>query len=575
MFSIVRHLLFFFFTQPASFFIQLWETMEEWLRSRYWKRILLALLPLLLVASLPVLVLWGYFRSTQSITSWYAKEFKIAVVSKKETTVLPVEDSIAVTAVGTPDGGKASGLDLADLTSRRLLSLQPSNEVARFYVAEGMYRSGLVFFAKRIIRELAPDDRVGYTPAHAWIVDDLIRTAQQQRVEVTPKLLLHHVKAACESSEINAQMLVFQAALLVNDGKQDLALSSLQRAANKEQKYWIDVAKFSRRLGKSELSLFAAKNALAYFSQQLADAHVETPFEELETIRVQVAISHALLNNHDKAIEILMQGLRTDQPCVILRSALSNAHMARYQHNLELLRDPLKVGLEDIESAMSWNPSNPQVADLVSQLMVLQTEQKEKIGAMLREQIRSGGGAAMTHVLLANEALIDGNFDEALPHLEIAYLHFPNALNVLNNLSLVLATISKPDLARAQELIDKALKIGGESTELMDTRGQILAIAGKDMEAIRSFEKSIALSPSRIRTREKLIALYEKVGFVEMIAPQQAAIENIKLQIQQAEERRKAEEERVRRAKAEAGRPKIPPYCQRPEAGSPPEPPRP
>jgi tetratricopeptide (TPR) repeat protein len=574
MLSIIRQLLFLLITRPASFCIQLWEALEEWLRSRFWKKIALATLPLLLLSGLPVLVLWGYAMSSQSLTNWYAREFQIAVDSDKVEDKPSSVDSFSVTAVETPDDDKPVGLDLADLTSRRLLTLQPSNEIARFYVAQGMYRSGLVFFGKKIIRELAPDDRIGYPPAHAWIVDDLIKTAQQQKAEIAPKSLLHHVKAACESTDVDARMLVFHAALLDNEGKRDEALSCLQRAANKDQKYWVDVAKFSRRMGKNELSLDAAKNALNFFSQQLAEAKEGTPFEQLETMRVQIAISHALLNNHDKAIDVLMQGLRKDQPCVVLRSALSNAHLARYQYNLERLRDPLKVGLEDIESAMSWNPSNAQVADLVSQLMVLQAEQKEKIGAMLREQIRSGEGAALTHVLLANEAIIDGKNDEALPHLEIAYLHFPNALNVLNNLSLVLATTSKPDLVRAQELIDKAVTIGGESTELMDTRGQILAIAGKDMEAIRSFEKSIALAPGRIRTRERLITLYEKVGFVEMIAPQQAAIENIKLQIQQAEARRKAEEERARRAKAEAGRPKIPPYCQRPEAGSPPEPPR-
>lgn len=574
MWFILRQLFVSIRTRPASLVLDLWETLEVWLFSRYWKRIALATLPLILIGSLPILVLRGYLRSEQELTTWYANKFQKAVESEKEKGTLAQDSQIMVTAVDAPAYTKGGGMELAEISSRRLLSLQPGNEKARFYVAEGMYRSGMVSVATRIIRDLAPENRMGYPPAHAWIVNELVQTARQQKSEIAPKSLLHHVKAACESIDVEAQLLVFHAALLDNEGKREEALSCLQRAANKDQKYWVDVAKFSRRMGKSELSLDAAKNALNFFSQQLADAKEGTPFEQLETMRVQIAISQALLNNHDKAIDVLMQGLRKDQPCVVLRTALSNAHLARYQYNLERLRDPLKVGLEDIESAMSWNPSNAQVADLVSQLMVLQAAQKEKIGTMLREQIRSGEGAALTHVLLANEALIDGRYDEALPHLEIAYLHFPNALNVLNNLSLVLATISKPDLVRAQELIDKAVTIGGESTELMDTRGQIMAIAGKDMEAIRSFEKSIALAPGRIRTRERLITLYEKVGFVEMIAPQQAAIDNIKLQIQQAEARRKAEEERARRAKAEAGRPKIPPYCQRPETGSPPEPPR-
>jgi tetratricopeptide (TPR) repeat protein len=280
-----------------------------------------------------------------------------------------------------------------------------------------------------------------------------------------------------------------------------------------------------------------------------------------------------LLNDHDKAIEVLMAGLRTDQPCNVLRQALSNAHLFRYQSELERVKDPSKVGLDDIEKAMFWNPANPQVADLVSQLMVFQQEQKEQIGTLLRKQIARGEGVALTHVLLANEAILDNKIEDALPHLEIAYRHFPNALNVLNNLSLALATIPNPDIKRAEELIEQAVKLGGESTELMDTRGQILAIAGKDLDAIRSFEKSISLMPNRIRTRERLIALYEKVGLTAMIPAQTAAIEDIKRQLREAEERRKAAEERERLAREAARQKPIAPYCVVPDEGVPPAPP--
>jgi tetratricopeptide (TPR) repeat protein len=204
--------------------------------------------------------------------------------------------------------------------------------------------------------------------------------------------------------------------------------------------------------------------------------------------------------------------------------------------------------------------------------MAFQKDQKEQIGAMLRKQISRGEGVALTHVLLANEAIIDEKIDDAIPHLEIAYRHFPTALNVLNNLSLALATTSKPDLKRAEELIEQAVKLGGESTELMDTRGQILAIAGKDLDAIRSFEKSIALMPSRIRTRERLIELYEKVGLKEMVPAQLAAIEDIKKQIREAEERRRAAEERDRLARENARQKPMAPFCIRPDEGVPPSP---
>jgi tetratricopeptide (TPR) repeat protein len=387
------------------------------------------------------------------------------------------------------------------------------------------------------------------------------------------KTLKHHLQCAIQDIDVQPQVLILYAALLDGEKKYDESLALLQRAANKDGRYWIDAAKFARRVGKLDSSFAAAKNSLSYFQALLSQTKDDTRFEEVEGIRVQIALSQALLNDHDKAIEVLMAGLRTDQPCNVLRQALSNAHLFRYQSELERVKDPSKVGLDDIEKAMFWNPANPQVADLVSQLMVFQQEQKEQIGTLLRKQIARGEGVALTHVLLANEAILDNKIEDALPHLEIAYRHFPNALNVLNNLSLALATIPNPDIKRAEELIEQAVKLGGESTELMDTRGQILAIAGKDLDAIRSFEKSISLMPNRIRTRERLIALYEKVGLTAMIPAQTAAIEDIKRQLREAEERRKAAEERERLAREAARQKPIAPYCVVPDEGVPPAPP--
>jgi tetratricopeptide (TPR) repeat protein len=559
-------------TSPVSFFIQLWETMEGWLKSRRWKLIFLVLLPLVLLSGLAGIVLKGYMRSKQELTTWYAGQFQ-NVVDKEKDSKDPSKVAVSnFGSIGAQHANEKMGMDLAEITSRRLIALQPGNEKARFYVAQGMERRGLKPHARVMINNLAPEDRLGYAPAHAWVVQDLIQSAQEKQLPLPQKALKHHLQSASQDIEAEPQLLILYAALLDGDRKVDEALNLLQRAANKDGKHWVDVAKFSRRIGKLDVSTLAAKNALAYHQRILDDAKDSTSFEELEVMRVQLAVSYALLNEHTKAIETLMLGLKSDQPCNVLRQALSNAHLYRYQSELERVKDPSKIGLDDVEKAMFWNPSNPAVADLVSQLMAFQKDQKEQIGAMLRKQISRGEGVALTHVLLANEAIIDEKIDDAIPHLEIAYRHFPTALNVLNNLSLALATTSKPDLKRAEELIEQAVKLGGESTELMDTRGQILAIAGKDLDAIRSFEKSIALMPSRIRTRERLIELYEKVGLKEMVPAQLAAIEDIKKQILEAEERRRAAEERDRLARENARQKPMAPFCIRPDEGVPPSP---
>lgn len=572
MWSAISQLFETFRTSPISFFIQMWETMESWLKSRRWKLILLVLLPLILLSGLAGLVLKGYLRNRQEMTTWYAGQFQNVVDRAKDENEAKKAQETSFGSVGANATVERTGMDLGEITSRRLIALQPSNEKARFYVAQGMERRGLKPQARVMITNLAPEDRLGYPPAHAWAVQDLIQTAQEKQAPLPQKIVKHHLQCASQDIDAEPQLLILYAALLDGDQKPEEALKLMQRAADKDAKHWIDVAKFSRRIGKVEYANLAAQNALNYQQALLDSVKDNTPFEELEGRRVQVAVCHALRGDHTKAIEVLMAGLRQDQPCNLLRQALSNAHLYRYQAELERVRDPSKIGLDDVEKAMFWNPGNPSVADLVSQLMAFQKDQKEQIGTMLRKQIARGDGVALTHVLLANEAILDQKIDDAIPHLEIAYRHFPNALNVLNNLSLALATSSKPDLQRAVELIEKAVKIGGESTELMDTRGQILALSGDDLEAISSFEKSVALMPNRIRTRERLIELYKKVGLAQMIPAQEAAIEDIKRQIREAEEKRKAAEERERLAREAAKQKPIAPFCMKPDDGVPPSP---
>lgn len=569
MLQIIRELLLLLVRQPFSFFLQLWETAEAWLSSRRWKEISLYLVPLLVLSILPAIVFRGLMKKQQELVIWYANAFQTAVDLEKGN-----KSATEAAANFNPlkDGNSVQGLSLAEITSRRLLQLQPGNERARFYVADGMRQKGLTLYARQMMIELAPENKVGYSRAHAWIVNDLIESAQKKGGGISPQQLQHHIQAACLTNEVEPQMLVLHASLLENLGKHEEALKELERAAGKDPQHWLDVARFARKYKKGELTISAGRNALKHFSDKLAK--VDTPqaqIENVEMVRVQMAMAHAFMNDHEKAIEVLKNGLRTGKPCVILREALSNAYLYRYQSNLEKFGDPVKVGLEDLEQAMSWNPANTQVADLVSQLMAFQGENRERIGQMLRRQIIDGRGVAVTHVLLANESILVGNIDAALPHLEIAYLHFPNALNVLNNLALCLATATKPDLARAEELINKAIKIGGESEELMDSRGQILALAGKDLEAIRSFEKAIALAPKRIRTRERLVGLYAKVGMQDMIAPQQKAIDEIRRQIQLGELRRQEQAERARIAN-EFARNRLPLFCDYPEMGEPPSP---
>jgi len=555
------------FTEPFKFFIQLWETLEGWLSSRGWRKLGLSLIPLLIMSGLLIPVLLGRFQDKQQLTAWYARLFA-EEVEKSEA----FEESGKSSESRITEG---KGMELAEIASRRLLQLQPGNEKARYYVAQGMARRGQTNHARVIFSELAPEKSSGYPPAHAWLVQDMLNRAEQSKQPPPRNLLKHHLQSATRSEDSTAQLFSLYAAVLESEGKKDEAIIQMNRAAQKDSKLWLELAALCRRSGKEDQVEIAAKNALQYSLEQLNKTDDSTPFEQVELIRAQVAAGYSFSGDFDKAIEVLKQGLRQDKKCEILRQALSNAYLLRYQRDLQRTKDPSKVSLNDLEEAMGWNPANTVVADLISQLMVFQTEKRQQIGEMLRKQIASGGASAITHIMLANEAIIDSKIDDALPHLEVAYKHNSKALNILNNLSLALALSSNPDVKRAEDLIDEAIKIAGESPEILDTKGQILTVAGKDIDAIRCYERAIDLTPNRIRTRERLAALYERVGMKELVPPQIAAIERIKEEMRLAVERKEAQLKREEMAKAALKRKPLAPRCQPPEfnSGGPPVPP--
>lgn len=554
------------FTEPVKFFIQLWETLDSWLSSRAWMKLGVALLPLLLMSILIVPVLRGRLLTKQELTARYAKLFADEVEKvEKQGSPSNVKDS----------SKQSKGMELAEIASRRLLKLQPGNEQARFYVAQGMARRGQVNNARVIFSELAPDKTVGYIPAHTWLVQDLLNRAEQAKQAPPMNLLKHHLQAATTSQDATAQLFRLHAAILESEQKKDEAIEQMNKAAQKDSRYWLELASLCRRSGKEEQVEIAAKNALQYSLDLLQKVDASTPFEQTEQIRSQVSAGYCFSGDFDKAIEVLKQGLQKDKDCSVLRQSLSNVYLLRYQRDLQRANDPSKVSLNDLEEAMGWNPANVVVADLISQLMVFQTEKRQQIGEMLRKQVASGGASAITHILLANEAIIDSKIDDALPHLEIAYKHNSKAINILNNLSLALALSSKPDVSRAEGLIDEAIKIAGESPEILDTKGQILTAAGKEIDAIRCYERAIELIPNRIRTRERLAALYERVGMKELVPPQLAAIERIKEEMRLAIERREAQSKGEEMARAALRRKPLAPRCQPPEfnSGGPPVPP--
>ncbi len=89
---------------------------------------------------------------------------------------------------------------------------------------------------------------------------------------------------------------------------------------------------------------------------------------------------------------------------------------------------------------------------------------------------------------------------------ELAIAKDPDNFVVLNNLASCLVTLSESNVERSLELVSRADSLAPNNADILDTWGEVLAIANRTKEAINKFELAIRIDGKRIETRQKLIA---------------------------------------------------------------------
>jgi predicted Zn-dependent protease len=115
-----------------------------------------------------------------------------------------------------------------------------------------------------------------------------------------------------------------------------------------------------------------------------------------------------------------------------------------------------------------------------------------------------------------------GNAEQGIRHLELAFAGLPEMPAVANNLAWALAHAEQPDLVRAEQLADAAIRAEPRNAEFRETRGIILAKLGKTKQAITDLESALSVFPKRQRIHQELAQLYQQLGDAELAAYHQA-----------------------------------------------------
>ena len=169
-----------------------------------------------------------------------------------------------------------------------------------------------------------------------------------------------------------------------------------------------------------------------------------------------------------------------------------------------------------LERVADTDPSNPNLSNEIARLLPFKVKPTTKLMDLLRSQIRLGITGAPSLLLLGETAYEGGDLKEAQRYWELAIAKDPDNFGALNNLAFCLVAISASNAERSLELVSRANSISPNNADILDTWGEILAIANRTKEAVNKFERAIRIDINRIETRRKLIAAYEALGMSEL-----------------------------------------------------------
>jgi tetratricopeptide (TPR) repeat protein len=185
------------------------------------------------------------------------------------------------------------------------------------------------------------------------------------------------------------------------------------------------------------------------------------------------------------------------------------------------------VNLDLLEAMADTDATNPSVSGEIAKLLVFKIKPTTKLLDVLKKNIALGITDVPSLLILGEGYFANGKFIEAQRYWELAAAKEPDNFVALNNLASCLVAISAANVDRALELVTKAGTLAPNNPDILDTWGEVLALANRHREALTKFEMAIRLNVARIDIRRKLVAVYQALGMTEMVETQTKVIADL------------------------------------------------
>jgi tetratricopeptide (TPR) repeat protein len=370
--------------------------------------------------------------------------------------------------------------------------------------------------AEQMLDELAPDDAIGFAPAHKI---KALHLASQLKSSNNPMKLASLEKHLTKSRDETPPILDAWAFYYKNVDKPDKAIAALTKAARSDPRFLTVIAQYQGELNR----LNDQRNTLKLAEKRFREILDGDTFNN----RVRVLLANAISQQqrYDEAEEILTFGLEK-KPDGLMKTA--NAVFFTMRHDLERNNEnDIGKRIQYLFKALRAEPNHAPIYERLVKLSAASDNETDavQIRNELQFQIAQEDANPMAHFALSNILWAEGNRDEATKHLELAYKIHSKFNYVANNLAWVLASRAEPDLERALELSEQAVKSAPKSGRFRDTRGTIYMKLERYKDAIADFELAIGDVDDKLAVRRKLVEAYSAIGMDDQAKIQKDMLE--------------------------------------------------
>lgn len=399
---------------------------------------------------------------------------------------------------------------LVELYSRKLSILEPHEKKHRYHLALAADGQGAKSRAIHLMESIAPRDRRGFGLAHWWLARHWATLAEGNSPEGLAAQNWHlsqFLRSHSEHVEARTSLARTEAGL----GNHDVAIRHLQRVVKQKPELHLVIARLSGHIGDTEGVMQHAQHAVTAFEERLSRNTADLD------ARLRLADALSLMKRPMEAAQVLEEGLRrhdsTELRAGLARLCLHSADvLASQSTNSETLQRRLSL----IERALILQPGHEEALKRLAKIVVETDPPHSRAAEILQECLASGTAPAVVHMVLGAHALGRDDTETATLHFEAAHKLQPEFPACMNNLAWSLANSQPPQLLRASQLSENAVRLAPGRPEFHETRGQILLMQGRYREALPDLERGLRSNGDISVTHASLADVYDALGQREL-----------------------------------------------------------